>query len=57
MQVEYSLLYKHNVNGIIERARGVLITRAIALKLSGGLPNNMSAEYWISFEPDSYKEN
>jgi hypothetical protein len=57
MQIEYSLLYKHNVNGIIERARGVLITRAIALKLSGGLPNNMSAEYWISFEPDSYKEN
>jgi hypothetical protein len=48
MRVEYSLLYKHDVNSTIERARGVLITHAIILKLSDGFPNNMSAEYYIT---------
>jgi hypothetical protein len=48
IQVEYSLLYKHDVNNTIERTRGVLTTRAIALKLSNGLPDNMSAEYYIT---------
>jgi hypothetical protein len=47
MRVEYSLLYKHNINSIIKRARGVLITRVIALKLSDGLPDNISAECYI----------
>jgi hypothetical protein len=48
MRVEYLPLYKYNVNGTIERTRGVLTTRAIVLKLSGGLPDNMSAEYYIT---------
>jgi hypothetical protein len=48
MQVKYSLLYKHDINGIIERARRVLITRVIVLKLSSGLPDNISAEYYIT---------
>jgi hypothetical protein len=48
MQIEYSLLHKHDVNGTIERARGVLTTRAIVLKLSGRLPNNILVEYYIS---------
>jgi hypothetical protein len=47
MQVEYSLLYKHDINSIIERAKGVLITRVIALKLNNRLPDNISAEYYI----------
>ena len=42
------LLYKHDINGTIERARGVLTTRAIALKLSNRLPDNISAEYYIT---------
>jgi hypothetical protein len=48
MRVEYSFLYKHDINGTIEYARGVLITRAIILKLSNGLPDNISAEYYIT---------
>jgi hypothetical protein len=48
MRVEYSLLYKHDVNSIIERIRGVLITRAIVLKLNNRLPDNISAEYYIA---------
>jgi hypothetical protein len=47
MRVEYSFLYKHNVNGTIERTRGVLTTRVIILKLSNRLPDNISAEYYI----------
>jgi hypothetical protein len=47
IRVKYSPLYKHDVNGTIERTRGVLITRAIVLKLSNRLPDNMSAEYYI----------
>jgi hypothetical protein len=47
MRVEYSLLYKHDINGTIKHTRGVLITRVIALKLNNGLPNNISAEYYI----------
>jgi hypothetical protein len=47
MQVEYSLLYKHDINGTIKHTGGVLITRAIVLKLSGRLPDNISAEYYI----------
>jgi hypothetical protein len=42
------LLYKHDINGTIERARGVLITCAIALKLNNRLPDNISAEYYIT---------
>jgi hypothetical protein len=48
MRVKYSLLYEHDVNSTIERAGGVLTTRATALKLSGRLPDNMSAEYYIA---------
>ena len=48
IRVKYSPLYKHDVNGTIERTRGVLITRAIVLKLSNRLPDNMSAEYYIT---------
>jgi hypothetical protein len=48
MQVEHSLLYKYDINGIIEHTRGVLITRAIVLKLSNRLPDNISAEYYIT---------
>jgi hypothetical protein len=47
MQVKYSSLYKHDINGTIERARGVLTTRVIALKLNNRLPDNISAEYYI----------
>jgi hypothetical protein len=47
MRVEHSPLYKHDINGIIERAGGVLTTRAIVLKLSNRLPDNISAEYYI----------
>jgi hypothetical protein len=48
MRVEYSPLYEYDINGIIERARGVLITRVIILKLSNRLPDNISAEYYIT---------
>jgi hypothetical protein len=48
MRVEHSPLYKHDVNSTIERTRGVLTTRAIVLKLSSRLPNNISAEYYIT---------
>jgi hypothetical protein len=48
MQVKYLLLYKHNINSTIEHAGGVLTTRVIALKLSNRLPDNMSAEYYIT---------
>jgi hypothetical protein len=48
MRVEHSLLHKHNINGTIERTRGVLIIRAIILKLSNRLPDNISAEYYIT---------
>jgi hypothetical protein len=41
-------LHKHDINSTIEHTRGVLITRAIALKLSNRLPNNISAEYYIT---------
>jgi hypothetical protein len=41
------LLHEYNVNGTIERTRGILITRVIALKLSNRLPDNISAEYYI----------
>jgi hypothetical protein len=47
MQVKYSLLYKHDVNSIIERTRGVLTTRVITFKLSSRLPDNISVEYYI----------
>jgi hypothetical protein len=47
MRVKYSLLHEHNINGTIEHTRGVLITRAIALKLNNGFPDNISAEYYI----------
>jgi hypothetical protein len=40
-------LNKHNINSTIEHARGVLITRAIALKLNNRLPDNILAEYYI----------
>jgi hypothetical protein len=40
-------LYKHDINGIIKRTRGVLITRAIVLKLSSRFPDNISVEYYI----------
>jgi hypothetical protein len=48
MRVEYSPLHKHDVNGTIERTRGVLTTRAIALKLNNRLPDNILAEYYIT---------
>jgi hypothetical protein len=48
MRVKYSLLYKHNINSTIKRTRGVLTTRAIALKLNNRLPDNISAEYYIT---------
>jgi hypothetical protein len=48
MQVKYSLLYKHDVNSTIKRTRGVLTTRAIILKLNNRLPDNISAEYYIT---------
>jgi hypothetical protein len=48
MQVEHSFLHEHDVNSIIECTRGVLTTRVIALKLSNGLPDNISAEYYIT---------
>jgi hypothetical protein len=48
MRVKHSPLYKHDINGTIERTGGVLTTRAIALKLSSRLPDNMSAEYYIT---------
>jgi hypothetical protein len=48
MRVKHSLLYEHDVNGIIEHTRGVLITRVIVLKLSNGFPDNVSAEYYIA---------
>jgi hypothetical protein len=41
------LPHKHDINGTIERTRGVLITRAIVLKLNNRLPDNISAEYYI----------
>jgi hypothetical protein len=47
MRVEYLFLYKHNVNGTIEHAGGVLITRVIVFKLNNRLPDNISAEYYI----------
>jgi hypothetical protein len=47
MRVEHSPLHKHNVNSTIEHAKGVLTTRAIALKLNNRLPDNISAEYYI----------
>jgi hypothetical protein len=40
-------LHKYNINGIIERTRGVLTTRVIEFKLSNRLPDNISAEYYI----------
>jgi hypothetical protein len=39
---------KHDINSTIKYARGVLITRVIVLKLSNGLPDNISAEYYIT---------
>jgi hypothetical protein len=48
MRVEHSPPHEHDVNGTIERAGGVLTTRATALKLSGGLPDNVSAECYIA---------
>jgi hypothetical protein len=48
IRVEYSPLYKHNINGTIERTRGVLITHVIILKLNNRLPDNISAEYYIT---------
>jgi hypothetical protein len=48
MQVKYSLLYEHDVNSTIKRTRGVLTTRAIILKLNNRLPDNISAEYYIT---------
>jgi hypothetical protein len=48
MRVKYSPLYKHDVNGIIKRAGGVLITRAIVLKLNGRFPDNMLAGYFLN---------
>jgi hypothetical protein len=42
------LLYKHDINSTIERTRGVLITRAIILKLNNRLPDNISVEYYIT---------
>jgi hypothetical protein len=47
MRVKYSPLYKHDINGTIEHTGGVLTTRAIVLKLNSGLPDNISAEYYI----------
>jgi hypothetical protein len=41
------LLYKYDINSIIERAGGVLITRVIVLKLNNRLPDNILAEYYI----------
>jgi hypothetical protein len=41
-------LYKHDINNTIERARGVLTTRVIVLKLNNRLPDNISAEYYIT---------
>jgi hypothetical protein len=40
--------HEYDVNSTIKRARGVLTTRAIALKLSNGLPDNMLAECYIT---------
>jgi hypothetical protein len=48
MQVKYSPLYKHDINSTIKRTKGVLTTRAIVLKLSNRLPDNISAEYYIT---------
>jgi hypothetical protein len=48
MRVKYSPLYKHNINGIIEYTKRVLITRVIILKLNNRLPDNISAEYYIT---------
>jgi hypothetical protein len=47
MRVEYSPLYKHDVNSTIKHIRGILIIRAIVLKLNSRLPDNISAEYYI----------
>jgi hypothetical protein len=47
MRVKYSLLYKHDINSTIKHTRGILTTRAIALKLNSRLPDNISAEYYI----------
>jgi hypothetical protein len=41
-------LYKYNINIIIEHTRGVLTTRTIILKLNNKLPDNISAEYYIT---------
>jgi hypothetical protein len=41
------LLNKHDVNSIIERTRGILITRVIILKPNNRLPDNISAKYYI----------
>jgi hypothetical protein len=48
IRVEYLFLYKHDINSTIERARGVLTTRVIVLKLSNRFPDNISAEYYIT---------
>jgi hypothetical protein len=47
MRIKYSLLYKHDVNNTIKRARGVLITHVIVLKLNNRFPDNISAECYI----------
>jgi hypothetical protein len=42
------LLYKHDINSIIKYTRGILITRVIVFKLNHRLPDNISAEYYIT---------
>jgi hypothetical protein len=46
--IKYSLLHQHDINSTIEHTRGILIICIIVLKLNNGLPDNISAEYYIT---------